>query len=89
MAISAGLKKYVKDANSDFFEVKELEDIGFDGTHKIKVRSKYNGTTRTIDLSDTGQIRPYYDVNDKISNNIFNCKLIDNSGIIISKPVFF
>lgn len=66
LAINDGLKKFVKDANSDFFEVKELEGIGFDGTHKIKVRSKYNGTTRTIDLSDTGQIRPYYDVDNKI-----------------------
>lgn len=61
--------KFMEDPNTAFFEVEALEDLGFDGSHKIKVKSKYNGNTRTVDLSDTGQIRPYYDIDSDVEKN--------------------
>lgn len=58
--------KFMNDPNASFFEIEALENIGFDGEHKIKVKSKYNNNTRTIDLSETGKIRPYYDIDNDI-----------------------
>lgn len=69
LAINDKAVKFMDDPNSSFFEVKVLEDLGFDGEHKVKIRSKYNGNTRTIDLSETGQIRPYYDIDGDIKKN--------------------
>lgn len=60
---------FMNNPNSSFFEVKELEDIGFDDEARVKVKSKYNGNVRTIDLSHTGQIRPYYDVDNEVEKN--------------------
>lgn len=61
--------KYMADPNAEFFEIPELEEIGFDYSTKIKVKSKFNGNTRTIDLSETGQIRPYYDIDSDIDKS--------------------
>lgn len=58
------IKSFVNDKNSKFFAIPELRNLGFDGNHQIKVKSSLNGNNRTIDLSDTGQIRPYYDISD-------------------------
>lgn len=64
--LNKSVKSFIADANTKFFDVKELKQLGFDGSHKISVISRFNGTDRTIDLSDTGQIRPYYDIDNKV-----------------------
>lgn len=69
LAINDKAAAFMNNPNASFFEVKELEDIGFDENTKIKVKSKFNGNIRTIDLSDTGQIRPYYDIDSEIEKN--------------------
>lgn len=74
--INTSLKKFVNDPNTQFFNTKELRNIGFDGTHKISVVSSFNGSRRTIDLAETGQIRPYYDISGDVH--------VDKSG----HPVF-
>lgn len=61
--------KFMNGSNAAFFEVEALKNLGFDGEHKIKVRSSFNGNTRTIDLTETGQIRPYYDIDNDISKS--------------------
>lgn len=61
--------KFMNDPNAAFFEVEALKNLGFDGEHKITVRSSFNGNTRTIDLTETGQIRPYYDVDSDINKS--------------------
>nr|WP_321412844.1 hypothetical protein [uncultured Allomuricauda sp.] len=69
LAINDKAAKFMNDPNTSFFEVETLESLGFDGDHKIKVKSKFNGNTRTVDLSETGQIRPYYDIDGDIKKN--------------------
>jgi hypothetical protein len=64
--INKRVKSFLKDSNAKFFDIPELRNIGFDGAHQISVVSKSSGNTRTIDLSDTGNIRPYYDVNNDV-----------------------
>lgn len=61
--------EYMNDPNAAFFEVEALKNLGFDGDHKIKVKSSFNGNTRTIELTETGQIRPYYDVDTDIEKS--------------------
>ena len=83
---------YKKNNNSSLFTALAKEDFihASDAQNYIPLYSKFCSLTdsnyNNINLNNTLSL---YDVNDKISNNIFNCKLIDNSGIIISKPVFF
>lgn len=54
-----------------FFNTKEFEDIGFDDTTTLKVVSTFDGTTKTIDLSDTMKIRPYYTIDVDLDNKGF------------------
>lgn len=59
--------KFIKNPNAKLFEIRELEKLGFDGTHRSSIKVKLGTNTRTVDLSETGQIRPYYDINDEVS----------------------
>lgn len=54
-----------------FFNSKEFEDIGFDDSTTLKVVSTFDGTTKTIDLSDTLKIRPYYTIDVELDNKGF------------------
>lgn len=54
-----------------FFNSKEFDAIGFDDNTNLKIVSTFEGTTKTIDLSDTMRIRPYYSINVKIGSNGF------------------
>ena len=58
--------KFIKNPNSRLFSFKELEKIGFDGRHKSSIKVKLGNNTRTVDLSETGQIRPYYDIDKEV-----------------------
>jgi len=55
-----------------FFESPDFKDIGFDENTNIKVESTYDGNTKTIDLSDTMKIRPYYVVDVEINDQGFS-----------------
>lgn len=54
-----------------FFNTKEFEDIGFDDSTSLKVVSTFDGTTKTIDLSDSMKIRPYYTISVELDNKGF------------------
>lgn len=58
--------KFIKNPNARLFDIRELEKLGFDGTHKSSIKVKLGTNTRTVDLSETGQIRPYYDINTEV-----------------------
>lgn len=66
IGINRRVKKFVGDPNTAFFDVPELKKMGFDGESESKVKISLGKNTRTIDLSDTGQIRPYYDIHDEV-----------------------
>lgn len=60
-----GTKKRILDnmENYDgFFTSSEFNDLGFDDSTTLKIVSTFDGTTKTIDLSDTNKIRPYYTI---------------------------
>lgn len=60
------INKYLLSPNAKFFDVKQLREIGFDDSSLISVKSELDGTTRTVDLSQTMQIRPYYLIDEKV-----------------------
>jgi hypothetical protein len=51
------------------FDLRELDTLGFDGTHKSTIKVKLGRNTRTVDLSETGKIRPYYDIDDEVEKD--------------------
>lgn len=63
------VKKFINNPNAAFFDVKELKSIGFDGENESKIRVELGSSMRTIDLSDTGQIRPYYDIDKDVEKD--------------------
>ena len=63
------INKYLLDPNAKFFDVKQLKQIGFDDNSQISVKSELDGSIRTIDLSETMQIRPYYFIDDKVKKS--------------------
>ncbi|MDC7994820.1 hypothetical protein [Altibacter sp. HG106] len=78
---------------SGFFESDEVSELGLDEKTDIKVILDYNNNTRTIDLSDTGKVRPYYHVTvaidafgfselDSIKNEAINLINSFNLGIL-------
>ena len=66
------VKKFLENPNVALFDIPELDRLGFDGNHSSTVKIKSGKNFRTIDLSDTGQIRPYYDISDEV-------KLLDSN----------
>ncbi len=64
------VKSFVENPNARIFSVRELDNLGFDGEHKSKMKVTLGGNTRTVDLGDTGQIRPYYDIDNEVDKDI-------------------
>jgi hypothetical protein len=64
------VKRFIENPNARIFELRELENLGFDGEHKSKVKIILGRNKRTIDLSDTMQIRPYYDIDNEVEKDI-------------------
>lgn len=60
------IKRFFENPNAALFDIPALNALGFDGNHTSSVRIKSGSNTRTIDLSDTGQIRPYYDISKEV-----------------------
>lgn len=63
LGINQSAKRHIESPDARFFSVQSL---GFGGDHDAKIKVKYNGSTRTIDLSDTAQIRPYHDIDSEV-----------------------
>lgn len=55
-----------------FFTSNEFKKIGFDENAKLKIVSELDGNKKTIDLGDTMQIRPYYQVDVNIDDTGFS-----------------
>jgi hypothetical protein len=65
------VKKFVKNPNTNFFDIPEVKKLGFDGAadQKTSIKARYGTKTRTIDLGDTMQIRPYYDIDAEVDKD--------------------
>jgi hypothetical protein len=63
------VKRFIENPNARMFEVRELDNLGFDGSHKSKINVRLGNNNRTIDLSDTMQLRPYYDIDAKVEKD--------------------
>ena len=59
-------KKFLSDENARLFTMEELNSIGFDGNHHELITVKMGRNTRTIDLSATGQIKPFFDIDSDV-----------------------
>lgn len=59
-------KKFLNDENARLFTLPELESLGFDGNHRELIKVKLGKNTRTIDLSQTAQLRPYFDIDSDV-----------------------
>lgn len=81
LPLNQRVDRFMKDPNAAMFQLEELHALGFNGEHTSQVKVQYGDNTRTVDLSDTGQIRPYYDIDkdvikDKSGHPVFES--IDN-----------
>lgn len=63
------IRRFVNNPNAAVFDVRELTALGFDGDHQSKIMVELGGQKRVVDLSDTGQIRPYYDIDHEVEKN--------------------
>ncbi|MBS1942373.1 MAG: hypothetical protein JST38_15995 [Bacteroidetes bacterium] len=65
------VKKFVKNPNANFFDIPEVKKLGFDGgeDQKTTIKARHGNRTRTIDLGDTMQIRPYYDIDSEVEKD--------------------
>lgn len=66
LPLNKRVEKFVNNPNASIFEIREFENLGFDGNHKSKINVRLGNSNRTIDLSDTMQLRPYYDIDAKV-----------------------
>lgn len=81
------VQKFIKNPNAAFFDMKELPKIGFDGQHESSIKVKLGNNTRTIDLSDTLQIRPYYDINAQVDREASGHPVFDSIDKIAKELV--
>lgn len=61
------VKKFIDNPNAVLFDIPEFSNLGFDGGHKTSIRTRLGNNVRTIDLAETGLIRPYYDIDQEVS----------------------
>jgi hypothetical protein len=60
------INTFIDDKNGKFFTIDSLKNIGIDGQHEEKVTVKLGNSSRVIDLSDTLEIRPYFDIDNEV-----------------------
>jgi hypothetical protein len=60
------VNRFIKDKNSKIFSLKGLDQLGFGKDSHTSIQVVHNGNTRTMDLGDTAQIRPYYDIHSEL-----------------------
>jgi hypothetical protein len=63
------VERFIKNPNVSIFDLKEFESLGFDGEHKSKMVVSLGRNKRTVDLSDTANIRPYYDIDNEVQKD--------------------
>lgn len=66
LGINDRAKRFLNDPNARLFTMSELEDIGFDGSHKELIKVKLGKNIRTIDLSQSAQLKPYFDIDNEV-----------------------
>lgn len=81
------VKNFIKNPNASIFSIREFENLGFNGEHKSKIKVELNGNTRTVDLTDTGQIRPYYDIDSDVQKDISGHPLFNSIDSIAKKLI--
>lgn len=60
------IKKFINNKNAELFDLPGLSGLGIDGNHESSAVIKLGNSLRTIDLSETGEIRPYFDVTEDV-----------------------
>lgn len=63
------VSKFIDNKNGKFFDIPNLKKLGMDGEHEEKIKVKLGSSSRTIDLSDTLEIRPYFDIDEQVDKN--------------------
>ncbi len=71
LSLNDKVKRFVKTPNTNFFDIPEVRKLGFDGApdQKTSIKARHGNKTRTIDLGDTMQIRPYYDIDSEVDKD--------------------
>lgn len=65
-SIGDAAERVINNPNSRLFTLDELPRLGFDGESQELVKIKLGRQQRTIDLSDVGQVKPYFDVDAEV-----------------------
>ena len=81
------VRNFINNPNARIFTIQELDNLGFDGNHKSKMRIELGGNTRTVDLADTGQIRPYYDVDNEVDKDISGHPTLESIDRVAKKLI--
>jgi len=63
------VKKFVNNSNAAFFEINEMDKLGFDGKSTSSIKVDIGGSSRTIDLNDSFQFRPYFDIHNEVDKS--------------------
>lgn len=80
--------KIFENSYGSFFTNSNINGLGFNDSSVTKVESEYNGSNRSIDLSDTMKFKPYYKVSVKIdSNGHSNFESIDKAVLSLAKEL--
>lgn len=71
LSLNDKVKRFVRNPNANFFDIPEVRKLGFDGApdQKTSIKARHGNRTRTIDLGDTMQIRPYYDIDSEVDKD--------------------
>ena len=64
--------KFLTNKNGRLFDSPVLDGLGMDGGHEEKIRIKLGKSERMIDMSDSFELRPYFDIEDDIETNSKN-----------------
>ena len=64
--------KFINDKDARLFDTPLLDKLGMDGAHKEKLRIKLGKSDRIVDLGDSFELRPYFDIDDDIETNSAN-----------------
>lgn len=70
------VKKFVLNPDTAFFDIPEMTKLGFDGKNETSIRVGVGNSSRVVDLKESFQLRPYYDIDQdvekKSGNPVFN-----------------
>jgi len=81
------VNRFMNNNNARIFDIRELDALGFNGDHKSKIKVNLGRNKRTIDLSETGNIRPYYDINNEVDKDVSGHPTFDSIDSIAKSLV--